>query len=111
MNKAIKNDPLYQAYLLAGYKGWNSPSLEKLKGTPYFIQKRIVKGKHTLFFINVYVYDNIKDDNRVGYQPEVYFNTDGKPMFHVVYNERHSPRVVERFFRKMYRVMGCVPYE
>lgn len=107
----IIDDLLWQKYLKAGFKTWQSESTSKLKGTKYFLQKCITKGKTKLFFITVYVYD-FKD--RIRYQPEVQFNTHGnqRPTFEVTYMEgTDSPAIVERFFRKLYGVMKCVPYE
>ena len=106
----LTDHPLWQAYIKAGYKQWESESVAKLKLTPYFLQKRIMKNKDTLFFITVYVY--VHDDN-IGFQPEVQFNTHGgqHPCFEVIYNYKGNPAEVEIFFRSIYRQMHCEPYE
>ena len=107
----ISDDILWQKYIAAGFKTWQSESTAKLKGTPYFLQKRIYRRKTTLFFITVYVYDF---KGHIGYQPETQFNSHGDqhPTFDVTYLAGgDSPATVERFFRKMYIVMGCEPYE
>mgnify|MGYP001612037531 CR=1 FL=1 len=107
----IADDPLWQKYIKAGFKTWQSESTAKLKGTPHFLQKRVCKGKTTLFFITVYVYDF---KGHIGYQPEVQFNTHGnqRPTFDVTYLDGGAPSAtVERFFRKIYKFMGCEPYE
>lgn len=102
--------PLWRAYIKAGFKQWQSESMAKLKLTPHFLQKRIMKNKDTLFFITVYVYIH---NNDVNFQPEAHFNTHGgqHPCFNVTYNDKGNPAEVEIFFRTLYRAMHCEPYE
>ena len=106
----LTDHPLWQAYVKSGFKQWQSETSAKLKLTPHFLQKRIMKNKDTLFFITVYVYD-CKD--HIGFQPEVQFNAHvgQHPCFEVIYNDEGNPSEVEIFFRSIYRQMHCEPYE
>lgn len=103
-----KADKLYQAYLAAGFGEWQSESWDKLKLTPYFVQKRIMKGHSTLFFITVYVY--VYPD-RVDYQPEANFKEKGIDFEVILANRGLTPAQIELFFRRLYRQMNCEPYE
>lgn len=103
----IKDTPLWHDYISAGFKTWTADAMRQIKGTPYFLQKRITKGKDTLFFITVYVYDC----GEILFQPEAHFNTHGCPMFDVTYNDRGTPKQVELFFKRLYKAMKCKPYE
>jgi len=102
-----KQDKLYQKYLKAGYKEWVSVAQEKLRGTPYFVQKGFHKGNKFLFFITVYVYLH---DDKVGYQPEIVYISKDKKYFEVTIIDNVTPEWLENFCMKIYRLMECLPY-
>ena len=107
-----KQDKLYQKYLKAGYKEWESKAQLKLKGTPYFIQKGFHEGNTILFFITVYIYllDN-GIDGLIGCWPEIQFKTkDGKYFEVIVIEDDVTPEWLEKFCMKLYRQMECLPY-
>ena len=104
-----KQDKLYQKYLTAGYREWESVAQEKLKGTPYFVQKDFHEGNTILFFITVYVY--LHDDGKIGYRPEIQFRTKDKKYIEVmVIEDNVTPTWLEKFCMRLYRQMECLPY-
>ena len=104
-----KQDKLYQKYLEAGYKEWESAAQKKLKGTPYFVQKGFYEGKTILFFITVYLY--LCDNGIVAYRPEIQYRTKDKKYFSItVIEDDITPAWLEKFCMKLYRQMECLPY-
>ena len=104
-----KQDKLYQKYLKAGYKEHVSAAWEKLKGTPYFVQKSYHEAGYTLFFITVFVF--VGEEGNVKFQPEVHFNTKDKKYFEItVIEDDITPEWLEKFCMKLYRQMECLPY-
>lgn len=109
-----KEDKLYQAYLAAGFKEYESETWNKLKGTPYFVQKEIIKDKKTLFFITVFVY--VYPD-KVSFQPEAHFKAhidqtmkNGLDFEVTLIQSDITPSQVELFYRRIYRQMNCEKY-
>ena len=102
-----KHDKLYRKYLKAGYKEWESAAQEKLKGTPYFVQKGFHEGNRILFFITVYIYLH---DNKVKYQPEVQYKTKGRKYFNITVIDDVTPAWLEKFCFQLYQQMECLPY-
>ena len=106
----FKQAALYKAYVEVGYKEWDSPASEKLRSTRYFLQKCIMKGNTKLFYITVYIY-LLTFENSILYQPEAGFKMQDETNFQVILTQNTSiPAKVEKFYRKIYREMNCLPY-
>ena len=104
-----KRDKLYQKYLKAGYREWESEAQMKLKGTPYFVQKSYYEAGYTLFFITVFVF--IDEEGNVLFQPEIHFNTKDKKYFEItVVEDDITPEWLEKFCLQLFRQMECLPY-
>ena len=103
-----KQNKLYQKYLQAGYREWESVAQKKLKGTPNFLQKGFHKGNTILFFITVYVY--FHDDDQPGYRPVIQYKTKDKKYFNVTVIDDVTPEWLEKFCMNLYLLMECLPY-
>jgi len=103
-----KHDKLYQKYLKAGYREWESEAQMKLKGTPYFVQKGFHEGSMILFFITVYVYLH---DGVIECRPEIQLKTKDRKYFEVtVIEDDVTPEWLENFCMNLYLLMECLPY-
>ena len=104
-----KQDKLYQKYLKAGYREWESVAQKKLRGTSYFVQKGFYEAGYTLFIITIFVF--VDEEGLVLSQPEIHFNTKDRRYFAVtVIEDNVTPEWLEKFCMKLYRQMECLPY-
>lgn len=104
-----KKDKLYQEYLKAGYKEWESKAQEKLKGTPYFLQKGFREDNSILYFITIFVF--VDEENNVLFQPEINLNTKTGICFEIIVMEdRITPENLENFCTKVYSGLDCRIY-